>query len=259
MFYFLILPHMWQGEVALTPSHESQFLPNMFSSWSPASHIQHYGHSGPANSVVRAVLCFLDVDQCSSPRGQQPLPHLPPHCDNQKYPQAWPVSPGRQVLPSENHHFRGKEQSYHFFAFGRSLMFILYRFDLYHIPWVRLFMGGLRTPESTELNTNSSPYLWASSISSLISWEKWIICSLMRIYSSILWILDWWLYLQVKLDTCKSYLLTKFCISFNGFYFSLYHTLWLHRIWYLLMISFLVPDESQVCLLSLKSFLTGLA
>lgn len=97
-----------------------------------------------------------------------------------------------------------KEKSYHFFTFGRSLMFILYKFDLYHIPWVRLFMGGLRTPESTELNTNSSPYLWASSISSLISWEKWIICSLMRIYSSILWILDWWFYLQVKLDTCKT-------------------------------------------------------
>ena len=86
-----------------------------------------------------------------------------------------------------------------------SLMFILYRFDLYHIPRVRLcFMGSLRTPESTDLNTNSSPYLWASSISSLISWEKWIICSLMTIYSNILWILDWWFYLQVKLDACKT-------------------------------------------------------
>lgn len=49
---------------------------------------------------------------------KQPLPHLPPHWDNQKYPQTWPVSPGTQVLPSENHHFRGKEQSYHFFTFG---------------------------------------------------------------------------------------------------------------------------------------------
>lgn len=118
MFHILILPHMWQGEVALTPSHEPQLFPNMFSSWSPASHIQHYGHSGPANSIVGAVLCFLDVDQCPSPRGQQPFPYLPPHCDSQKYPRAWPVSPGRPVLPSENHHFRGKEQSYHFFTFG---------------------------------------------------------------------------------------------------------------------------------------------
>lgn len=137
-------------------------------------------------------------------------------------------------------------------------MFILYRFDLYHIPRVRLcFMGGLRTPESTELNTNSSPYLWASSISSLISWEKWVICSLMRIYSNILWILDWWFYLQVTLDTCKTvkviFLPNSLILSI---FFSFYHTLWLHRIWYLLMISFLVPDESQACLLSFKSFLT---